>query len=100
VRERVRQGILADPSNGREAVAAAPRLDPEALAALQPLGDATDRSVVLRHMDSCVATAVGLGVTVGAALSLQASVMDRFATDLARADQELVRALSQLLGIA
>jgi hypothetical protein len=81
-------------------VAAAPRLDAEALAALQPLVDTTDPRVVARHMDACVGAAVRLGVTVGAALSLQASVMDRFAADLARADQELVRAFSALLGIA
>jgi hypothetical protein len=69
-------------------------------AVLRPCAVHDDPSFLERHMDACVAAAVRLGLTAGTALAAQGAVLDRFAHDLARADQELVRSLSQLLGIA
>jgi hypothetical protein len=74
--------------------------DERLLATLQPYDASRDAGRLERHMDACVAAAVGLGLTVGAALAVQGAVLDRFAHDLVRADHELVRSLSQLLGMA
>jgi hypothetical protein len=51
-------------------------------------------------MDACVAAAIRLGLTAGTALAAQAAVLERFSQDLARADQELVRNLSQRFVLA
>jgi hypothetical protein len=73
-------------------------LDP--LTVLRPCDPAADPSLLTRHMDACVAVAVRLGLTAGAALALQGAVVERFAPDLVRADHELVRSLIAALGLA
>jgi hypothetical protein len=82
------------------AIQPAPVPDARLLAVLQPCATVDDPSFLERHMDACVAAAIRLGLTAGTALAAQAAVLERFSHDLARADQELVRNLSQLLGLA
>jgi hypothetical protein len=76
------------------------RPGPDPLTVLRPCDATADPSLLTRHMDACVATAVRLGLTAGAALALQGTIVERFAPDLARADQELVRALTAMLGMS
>jgi hypothetical protein len=76
-----------------------PALDARSLAVLRPYDASEDPGLLERHMDACVAAAVRLGLTAGAALAAQGAALDRFAHDLLRADHELVRNLSQLLGM-
>jgi hypothetical protein len=59
-----------------------------------------DSSRIARHMDACAAAAIRLGLTAGTVLALQGAVTERFSADLARADEEFVRTLAQLLGLA
>jgi hypothetical protein len=59
-----------------------------------------ESSLIARHMDACAAAAMRLGLTAGTVLAIQGAVTERFPSDLVRADHELVRALTQLLGFA
>jgi hypothetical protein len=60
----------------------------------------TESSLIARHMDACAAAAIRLGLTAGTVLAIQGAVTERFASDLVRADEEFVRTLAQLLGLA
>jgi hypothetical protein len=73
-------------------------LDPRTV--LRPCDTTADPSLLTRHMDACVAAAVRLGLTAGTALALQGAVVERFAPDLVRADHELVRSLTSVLGLS
>jgi hypothetical protein len=89
------------PAGGPVAIQPAPAPDARLLAVLQPCATAgDDPSRLERHMDACVAAAIRLGLTAGTALAAQAAVLERFSQDLARADQELVRNLSQRFVLA
>jgi hypothetical protein len=58
-----------------------------------------DTPLIARHMDACAGAAIRLGLTAGTVLALQGTLSERFGADLPRADDEFVRALTQLLGL-
>lgn len=67
---------------------------------LRPHPGPPEPATLRRHLDACVAHAVGAGLSRGTAMAAHASVLESHGDDLASADELLVASLRQLLGIA
>jgi hypothetical protein len=66
---------------------------------LVPLDGPADPATLRRHMDACVALAVGAGLCRGRALAAHASVLEACGDDLRRADEQLAASLRGLVGL-
>jgi hypothetical protein len=78
-----------------------PEADPltRAERGLLPHDGPANPATLRRHMDACVALAVGAGLCRGRALAAHASVLEACGEDLHRADEQLVASLRGLLGL-